>query len=36
VSVPPLNASSVATPAPSTSDVVPAPKSTGRRVRTEL
>jgi serine/threonine-protein kinase len=36
VSVPPTNASSVATPAPSTSDATPAPKSTGRRVRTEL
>ena len=36
VSVGPPNASSVPTPAPSTTDVVPAPKSTGRRVRTEL
>jgi serine/threonine protein kinase len=36
VSVAPLNASGVATPAPTATDVVPAPKSTGRRVRTEL
>ena len=36
VSVPPPNVSSAAAPAPSTSEVVPAPKATGRRVRTEL